>query len=516
MKLITRKKILVAVCCALIVAVLLVHDILATVHLAQLFSLSKNYTQLIDSSFSQNQSEGVFDTKQLLSNLQDPLHSQLNQFKYHFEKSLVIQHTIGQEKKDEFEKLFLVFEDFLLFLSHLQTGKQRWIVLFQNSNELRATGGFMGSYLVVDIEEGKITQLTTEDIYDADGQFTGYVTAPAGVEQYLSEAKGLRLPDSNWNPDYPQSAQQILQFFALGNKQNVSGVVSVNLEFAKQLIETLGPLTIADYNTIVTPNNIDEVLRSRRADFFPGSTQKKHFLSLLLTQVKLHIMQADLETKKELLAMVVKNLQDHTLQMYSPVPEIDLLFAQYALRQEIEVQENADYLYLVESNVGINKANKHIDRRVSVNKTKENKTITVIFDNKNIPPVTSRLSQEIVVQTEEKPESDHLAYINYQRVIVPVDWKLENVLFDSQPITQIDSQTITDTSGNELTEIGFLLTVPEQQTKQLELLFTDQTPAEKQLYIQKQSGITTIPYTLESNNTKTNFELVTDMLVNYP
>lgn len=512
MKIIEQKKKLIAVCCILVVTILLVHDFLAAIHLTQLFSLSKNYSQIIDSSFSVNQSEGIFDTKKLLTHLQNPLFTQVKQFKYHFEKSLVLQHSISKQKKDEFDRLYLVFEDFLLFLSHLQTGKQKWIVLFQNSNELRATGGFMGSYLVVDIDEGKITQLTTEDIYDTDGQFTGFVAAPAGVDQYLSEAKGLRLPDSNWDPDYPKSAQQILQFFALGNKQNVSGVISVNLEFAKELLTTLGPLTIADYNTIVTANNIDEVLRSRRADFFPGSTQKKHFLSLVLTQVKLQIMQSDLETKKKLLALVIKNMQNHTLQMYSPIPEIDLLFAKYALRQEIEVPKNADYLFLVESNVGINKANKHVNRKVVINKTKDSKIVTVVFDNQNTPPITSKLSQEIVVQTDEKLESNHLAYINYQRVIIATDWKLKNILFDSQPLTQIDSQTITDSSGNQLTEIGFLLTVPEQQTRKLELTFIDESPEEKQLFIQKQSGITSIPYQLESNN----FELVTDMLVDYP
>jgi hypothetical protein len=36
---------------------------------------------------------------------------------------------------------------------------QRYLVIFLNNNELRASGGFMGSYALVDIDRGQIKKL---------------------------------------------------------------------------------------------------------------------------------------------------------------------------------------------------------------------------------------------------------------------------------------------------------------------------------------------------------------------
>ena len=54
-------------------------------------------------------------------------------------------------------------------------GKRKYLVLFQNNMELRPGGGFIGSYGILEMENGVVKQFKVSDIYDADGKLTIHV-----------------------------------------------------------------------------------------------------------------------------------------------------------------------------------------------------------------------------------------------------------------------------------------------------------------------------------------------------
>lgn len=444
-------------------------------------------------------------------------------------KSKLLLAFIPQPHKAVLQQLAVVSPDLKTVVHSLIAQPQKWLVIFQNSNELRATGGFMGSYAVIDINEGKIVSITTEDIYDADGQFSGYVAAPHGVAEYLSGGNGMRLPDANWHPDTPTSSQQILHFFALGNKKNIAGVVFINLEFAQELLTFIGPVQLSDYNTIVTAENIDAVLRSRRDEFFPGSTQKKHMLSQLLTQTRIALTSTPVSEFPKLLELLSTQLALHNVQLYAVDPQIDSIFHKWGFRQELTPQSDAEYVYLVESNVGINKANKGISRQARIQKADDSRVITIQFHNTNQKPSESKLTglveHSLLSEATDSAEQTatlsavpkqvkHNAYINYQRILVPVTWQLESVLYQKKELPQIHESIVETESGISLKEIGFLVTLQEQETSELEISFST-TENHEQIFIQKQPGIPTTHYTLEYNTHVQTIELAQDSLVRY-
>jgi hypothetical protein len=422
------------------------------------------------------------------------------------------------------ETVKLINPDAQTILDNLMKDEQRWLLIFQNSNEIRATGGFMGSYSIIEINDGKVLAINTEDIYDADGQFTGFTQAPSGVEKYLSSGKGLRLPDSNWNPDTPSSAEKILPFFALGNKKNISGIVFVNLNFAKNLLNFLGPVELNDYNTIVTKDNIDEVLRNRRDVFFPGSIQKKHMLSQLLTQIRIKVFKLDIKNLINLLNLISLEIQNHNLQFYSNIQEIDSIFERHKMRQTIERKPDSDYVYLVESNVGINKANKDVTRNVKIIKEKQQRIIQVSFENNNKKPSISKLTEitkldslieaSVNATAQAKPDN-HLAYINYQRILVPENWELNNISYQGKEIEDINEELVTLKDNTKLKQIGFLTTLKEEETATLELRFTTKQDFDA-IYIQQQPGISATGYILEYNQNQAEYTLENNMLLSYP
>lgn len=500
------KKTILSLVCLLLVGVVLLGLVLV-----KNISGIKAFSNQLRSLTKQPQSDQViFDLRTLL---------ELNVVVSKLSENKLLSVFLKKDQKELLARLQTISSDVGSVLSELSDQEQRWLFIFQNSNELRATGGFMGSYAIVEINEGKIISINTEDIYDADGQFNGYFEAPSGVKEYLSSGKGLRLPDANWHIDTAKSAEQILPFFAWGNKQNVKGIVFVNLEFAKKLLEFLGPIELTDYNTIVTQDNLDEVLRSRRDDFFPGSTQKKHMLSQLLTQVRLKTTSLNPEQLILLLDFIQKEITQNNLQFYSNNQTIDAVFEKNKMRQIVNIPDNSEFLYLVESNVGINKANKAVSRQVSITKTPNQRTVTIDFTNNNKRPTISKLTQITELETtspatQEAKINNHLAYVNYQRVVVPKNWELTSVLFQNTTVEPIDQELLI-IDGVEFKQIGFLVVIPEEKNATAQILFNVPESLD-QIYIQKQPGLPATNYVLEYNQNQETHTITNNLLLKYP
>ncbi len=81
----------------------------------------------------------------------------------------------------------------------------RYLILFQNNNEIRPTGGFIGSYAIMDINDGYIENLETYDVYDLDGAYWEIIEPP---EEFYKFTSNWRFRDSNYSPDFSYSAKK--------------------------------------------------------------------------------------------------------------------------------------------------------------------------------------------------------------------------------------------------------------------------------------------------------------------
>jgi hypothetical protein len=85
----------------------------------------------------------------------------------------------------------------------------RYLVLFQNNSESRPTGGFIGSFLIVDVNDGNITKTEFHDIYEYDGQLNEKIDAP---NEITALTDNWRMRDANYSPDFAVSAKKIAWF----------------------------------------------------------------------------------------------------------------------------------------------------------------------------------------------------------------------------------------------------------------------------------------------------------------
>jgi hypothetical protein len=381
-----------------------------------------------------------------------------------------------------------------ILLDHFLVGKHRYVILLQNSDELRATGGFMGSYALLELDEGQVNKLEVQDIYVPDGQYIGFTEAPPGLKEYLSGGKGFRLPDANWNPDFPSSAQDILKFFALGKETEIEGIVAVNVSIVERLLQLTGPLYLPDYDQTVTSQNLAELARADRDQFFPGSQQKRRFLQAVLTQLKLRLPEAPLDLGTAV-ALIHDFRSQKDVQIFSKAPQIQEVVQQLGFDGQIKLQNHSRYLFLVESNVGINKTNQLIDREVDLKIDEYQTTVEVSFVNKN--PISTL--------PEQKGD-----YINYQRLFIPADHRVRSIQANGESLDRWDEQLVTTVAGHTLKQVGFLITVPAQSSENVTIELTHPSLPTTQIAVQKQSGLKPVLYSVQTGSSRTEFLLTSD------
>jgi hypothetical protein len=331
-------------------------------------------------------------------------------------------------------------------------GRKKYGVLFQNNMELRPTGGFIGSFAVLSFENGKLYDMPVYDVYAADGQLKGHVEPPKPIKDILGEANWY-LRDSNFDPDFPTSARRSEWFIKKTLNLDLDGTVGIDVNTLSTLLTAAGPLTIPDYNETITADNLYERTQFHaEVNFFPGSTQKKEFLSSVGDALfaKLPTLAGGQGLKLAAALGDSIDSKDTLISLVSPSSE--RVFSTLNWNGQISdlpcpVPTNCqkDYLMVVDSNFGVNKANYFMKRQIE----------EVITLNKNFS-ADHRLRLHYT-NTSTSSSWPAGAYKNYSRLYLP-----EGAVFNSLKISDqiIDPKNYTITMEHNKTVVGFLLNVP--------------------------------------------------------
>lgn len=379
-------------------------------------------------------------------------------------------------------------------------GKRTYLVLLQNNTELRPTGGFLGSFIVVTTEGGRVAEMRAEDIYAPDGQLKGYVEAPEPVKTYLFQQGGWKLRDSNWNPNFPEAAQTMLWFFEKGGYKYVDGVVAVTLSAIQDALKPIGDVYIPDYDKHVDTETLYSFMQSQtELSFFPGATSKRDVLGAVMRSVTRAINDLPFSKKKEVADAVMRRLDARDIQIWMKNPDVQSVLESRgwdgSLRQTSCESDRcrSDALAIVEANVGINKTNCCVDR-------------TAQYDLWFNPDGTATSSVSLYYQnhnpvTPQPPKFYGGGYRNYLRIYRRLDATLIQSEINGSTVTRRDITTEPfPTLG--LVSYGMLVDVPgggqTTTTAQFEhALKMGYTEAQRfLLFIWKQSGLTTNDYHL--------------------
>lgn len=349
----------------------------------------------------------------------------------------------------------------------------RYLLLFLNNKELRPGGGFIGSYAVATIQYYTLLDVEIHDVYTADGQLKVHIDPDPAVAKYLEQPDGF-LRDSNFSPDFPTDAElakrYLLESLGERNFEGVIGVTTTALEYA---VGAYGSVYLPDYKETVTQSNVYTKTQNYvEKDFFPGSQAKKTFLTSLANTMR--ITYDTVPTNRLFQAFEKALLGKHIIASVG-APHVSAVLKDQGWDGSQWIPAY-DYVMPVEANVGVNKSNYFVKRRMDM--------ISDISNPKK-PKRTVRMTYENARRQDTDPKD---TYKMFFQLYLPPNVTIEESTVDGKPPVDYD---VTDKNGYRI--VSMLVEVPPLKSKSISIKYFSEEPQNKgdayALRIQKQIGV---------------------------
>ncbi len=237
----------------------------------------------------------------------------------------------------------------------------RYLVLFQNNHEMRATGGFIGSYAIVDVNDGAITKMEVKDVYETDGQLSEFVPPPPGINKVADQ---LYLRDANYSPDFPTSAQKIMWFLEHSRGPTVDTVVAIDQTIAEKLLVLTGPVVVPSFPFALRSDNFNDLLSYNiEAKLSETYTPKQILIDLMPVFKEKLLSLQDFSPLNDLAHNLIGSRH---IQVYSDHAGVQTLVEKLKVDgRMVAAEPDMDYLSVITTAIGGNKSDAFIKTNLS-------------------------------------------------------------------------------------------------------------------------------------------------------
>ncbi len=359
-----------------------------------------------------------------------------------------------------------------------------YLVIFQNTDELRPSGGFIGSYAILQSKNASLKKITTADSYHLDMPVRNSLDVKANpvLNRYLKSEK-MFLRDANWSPDWIQSAKninfiykEILKSWPEDKEkpfnEDFDFIIAITPDLVESLLEIVGP--IDHKGKLYTANNFQAQLQKQvEIDYIEqgiSSWERKSVISDLLEIIETRLLNLEQKNWPQLIYKITDQADKKNILIYAKDDYTQEIFKNLDWTGQVKTVAG-DYIMVVDANMAALKTDALINRSM--------KYKAKIF-NGNVESSLSlnykHLGTEINWRTSK--------YHSYTRIYLPID--AENI-----EVSGFTSDSVKIYKDNELNKkvVAGYFTVLLDSEKSIVLNYeTTNKDDNYNLYIQKQPG----------------------------
>jgi hypothetical protein len=254
-------------------------------------------------------------------------------------------------------------------------GPQAYVILVQNEDELRATGGFISSAGLLIVDQGAIAGLEFMDSSLVDDYLNKPYDWPPDPLYEFMLLEGFGFRDANFWPDFATSAEKAMTLFTYGLEIPVDGVIAIDQTFVRLLLTAAGPVTLPGEAQTVTGDNVIAIMRAswtlqEDQEAENWLHERKNFIGELAIALRqrLEYEPGDLDLAGLAVALAQATAGKH-LQLYVREPTLAAVVAESGWDGRLSNPAGHDLLLVVDSNVGYNKVNTIVDRSLAYHVT---------------------------------------------------------------------------------------------------------------------------------------------------
>lgn len=383
-----------------------------------------------------------------------------------------------------------------------------FLLILQNNDELRPSGGFIGVYGILESKSGELSALKTDDSYHVDMPAVGLwkLEPPAPIKKYL-KVENWYFRDANWSPDWPTAAQKIEEIYqgemtVTGREAKpFTGIASINPDLVADFLRLVGPITVrgetytADNFQPLLQYNVEIAYKEQNI----SSWDRKEVINELLNELKKRLFSLGAKEWPELLKVIDRNIAAKNIQIYLKNNQSEELIDRLGISGEVK-QTVSDYLLVVDANLAAFKSDAVVKKQISY---------TVEPDNQN-------LSAQVKLDYRHEGGFDWRTtrYRSYTRVYAPFGSRFKSL--EGLDAANSDLSTTDDKELNK-TVFGFFISIEPGTSQQIILNYNlpeKLSQGNYSLLVQKQSGRRTEALNLNLNTgdkiLKTKTDLNTD------
>ncbi len=255
-----------------------------------------------------------------------------------------------------------------------QDETRTYLVIFQNDGEIRPTGGFLTAYAILEVKNGQVTPVLSEDIYDLDARFRRRIEAPRPIADYLPKVYYWNLRDMNLSPDFITSMRTFYQHYqTVPGAAEIDGILTVDTKFLTLLLEVLGPVGIAgwgDFSAEPYPAcegcpqvvyRLESIITRPRGTLV---TNRKAVIGPLMHSILLHMTNSPAERIPHLFRAIITGIRQKNVLFYALAEDKQESIEGLDISGRIKDFPQGDYFHLNDTNFAGAKSNFFIEQRV--------------------------------------------------------------------------------------------------------------------------------------------------------
>jgi hypothetical protein len=241
-------------------------------------------------------------------------------------------------------------------------GPKTYLLLAQNEDEIRPTGGFITSVGNLVLHNGEIISLEFEGVDNEQEDWSKpYPSAPWQLQEYMN-SRVLVLRDANWFTDFPTTAMWVEYLYAYTHSHSVDGMIAFDQRFLVMLLDELGPLTVKDAPYPITADNVIAYMRQAKVppEEPVAGWYRKEFISDISAALLAELTSGESHNWRGLLGVLSRALSERHLLLQFDDPTFGALAAERGWDGAVRPVEG-DFLMVTDTNIGFNKTSAVVD-----------------------------------------------------------------------------------------------------------------------------------------------------------
>ncbi len=241
---------------------------------------------------------------------------------------------------------------------------KRYLLVFQNNSELRASGGFIGSFALIDFSRGQIKNIEVPGggSYDTDAGLLKKIKSPEPLSLVRAD---WHFWDANWWPDWPTSARKLAWFYENSDGSTVDGVIGFTPAVIEKLLKAIGPIDLKDkYGLIIDADNFwleAQTLAEQKPDV---TKEPKKIIGDLMNKI---IEELPKRLNKDNLVAILKtfeeSLADKNILFYFTDKNLEAKADDLGWSGKIKYTAS-DYLSVINTNIAGGKSDRKIKQEI--------------------------------------------------------------------------------------------------------------------------------------------------------